>query len=193
MKGDPSKPLAAPSIEEELSNSRIQDAPSGWPAHLFKRRSVGQQSAASYVKQSPFYIKGHWDVTEERVSVVDDMGRYKYAPLWDYSERSDRVNHRFMDIFNDIIKYYDPESLLKTLVSQSSVYDGPHYTSKGKPVHYKTGADLIIHAMAPGTYDEMEVDLNEPYRACIALGNVERVNRNRYDPDPLKKIAQCAR
>lgn len=121
---------------------------------------------------------------------------------------NDRVQHRFMDIFNDIIHYFGFGDTRRALATEGTKDESDDidldYNDPWHAPDYSTRPDLIIlgqdSKQLPRSLElygpSMSIDEEERgelYRGCIAVGKVERRQRRGKTDRKLEKAAYCAR
>ena len=113
------------------------------------------------------------------------------------------IQHRFMDIFNDVFDFFGLGKMRKALATQSTdderddnyfdynklYLDTPHFSTR--PDLVMLGQDARLLPRAVDTYTRsMSVDL---YRGCVAIGKVQRFIRWGGIDVMVEKVATCAR
>ena len=179
-------------------------------AALFTRHAVDVASSSAFLDQSVYYQSGHWDLPQQDADEDEDED-YDVSMLVDIDDRkefNDRVLHRFMDIFNDVIHYFGFGAARTALATEATSDELDdiylNYNSPGHDPTYSTRPDLVILGQdakqLPRPLDSYTASMSieeeqrrELYRGCVSVGKVERCQRRGYCDRKLTKVANCAR
>ena len=140
----------------------------------------------------------------------DGEDRYldQEGPLDRLKKFNDRVQHRFMDIFNDIIHHFGFLDARRALATEATSDERDdiyvNYAKGYRDPEYSTRPDLVILGQDPQQLPRslesysafMSVDegqRRELYRGCVAVGKVERCQRRGDIDRKIEKIGTCAR
>ena len=205
MSGGLCEPHRAPRIENELERSTTKLAPTGWLAGLFTQHDIDEELSSTYLNQSCYYKRDRWDLPHE------DDGEDRYSDEGDmdgWKKLNDRVQHRFMDIFNDIIHYFGFGDARRALATEATSDERQdihlNYDKSHRDPGYSTRPDLIVlghdHKQLPRSLDSYDASMSkdeeqrrELYRGCVAVGKVERCQRRGETDRKLEKVANYAR
>jgi len=194
------------SIGTELGGS-ITYAPNDWLPALFSLHGIDTESANRYLDQSPYYMGGHWDIPDaDDTDTPPVLGLNDPEDTWKY--QNDRIQHRFMDIMNDIIHHFclgDSRKVLTTESTDDEMDDvNFNYNKLRRDPKFSTRPDLAILGQdtryLPRPLDSYESRMSieegdriELYRGCVAIGKVERYQRRGWTDRMLEKVATCAK
>jgi len=101
--------------------------------------------SSTYLNQSSYYKRSRWDLPhedggEDCYGDEDDMDGWK--------KFNDRVQHRFMDIFNDIIHYFGFGDARRVLATEATKDERDdiylNYDKNYRPPKYSTRPDLAV-------------------------------------------------
>jgi len=121
---------------------------------------------------------------------------------------NDRVQHRFMDIFGDIIHYFGFGDARRALATEATNDERDdiflNYDNAWHDPEFSTRPDLVIlghdSKQLPRPLDFYDASMSrdeeqrrELYRGCVAVGKVERSQRRGQCDRKLEKAANCAR
>ena len=183
----------------------IREAPQDWFKNLFARRRIDATSACEYLSQSAFYKAGRWMLPEPPERVFS-RSEPEGPPDGDVDSQ---IQHRFMDIFNDVLDYFGFRSTRKVVATQSTddewddnnfdynqcYMNTPRFSTR--PDMVLVGQDARLCPRDVDTYTRaMSVDAEERrdlYRGCVAIGKVQRFTRWNDMDMMLEKVATCAR
>ena len=141
------EPRRFPHIEEELEGFATQIAPTGWLSTLFTRHDIEAQSSSTYLEQSSYYKCGRWDFP-------DDKGELEHC--WEEEEDAldvlkilnGRIQHRFMDILNDVLRHFGFGDARLALATEPTADERDDilldYDEAWDMPDYSTRPDLII-------------------------------------------------
>ena len=206
MSGGLCEPRRFPRIEEEFDGSAAQLAPTSWLESLFTRHDIDVESSSSYLNQSTYYNCGRWDLPH--YDDGEDQNRDDKGEVDKLKKLNDRMQHRFMDIFNDVIHYFGFGAMRRALATEATKDERDdirfNYDNHYRDPDYSTRPDLIILGQDPkqlprsldSYHPSMSVDeehRHELYRGCVAVGKVERSQRRGRTDKKLEKMGTCAR
>jgi len=221
-------------IEQQLQGAARQIAPSDWLAKLFSARQIDEKSASDYLTQSAYYKGAKWDLVEDTDEVPgryyeddcsdsdedeDDVEEAEeageeaivYVPVDPWQNGNDRLQQRFMDIFNDVLFYFGLGTSRTVLATESTddEYDDIFYPFDNRdccsssPPHFSTRPDLVLlgedarqlpraldwYSRSMSANPEERLDL---YRGCVAVGKVQKVGGRGRSAAMLAKLATGA-
>ena len=221
-------------IEKQLQEPVQHVRPVEWLTRLFSGRHIDEESASEYLAQSPYFKDAKWDLPEEEEDSSDDEKSFGYydphsddedtsegytdeeeqeenLPVDPWQSDNERLQHRFMDMFNDVLDYFGLGSSRRALSTESTddEYDDIFYrfddedTRNPNPPKFSTRPDLLLLGedarqlpRSLSTYNRgMSVELGDRqdlYRGCVAVGKVQKVGGRRGLDAMLAKVATCA-
>jgi len=196
----------SPRIEEELEGSTTKIAPTSWLASLFTRHGIEEELSSMYLNQSTYYKRNRWDLPHYNDG--EDHVRGDEGDVDGWKKLNDRIQHRFMDIFNDIIHYFGFGDSRRALATEGTRDERDdiyyNYNKCYTRSEFSTRPDLIILGQdakqlprSLGSYGASmsigEEQRRELYRGCAAVGKVERFQLRGETDRKLEKVATCAR
>jgi len=222
-----SRPLA--DIEKQLEGATRRVNPSEWLTTLFSARCIDDKTASAYLSQSPYYKNAKWDLPQEDMDWDESARSFEYDNPEDSEDgeenggneeaetstvdpwqiENERLQQRFMDIFNDVLFYFGLGTSRRVLATESTddeeddiFYKYDAAWSEGPP-HFSTRPDLLFLGedvcQLPRALDSYGRDMSvkaedrlELYRGCVAVTKVQKVG-GRFGRDTLlAKVATCA-
>ena len=122
------------SLSEELQagpylqgTARLEAAPTERLANLFSSRQLDNHSPFEYLAQSNYYKNMAWDIPQDHAYDLE-AEQFEHENLEDYEARrpkdpwkgaNERLQQRFMDIFDDIPFYFGFSKTRKALATDS--------------------------------------------------------------------------
>jgi len=216
-------------IEKQLQGATRRVNPSNWLTALLSSRCIDDKTASAYLLQSPYYKGSKWDLPEEDEDWDESERSFEYDEPEDTEDgegdegnaeaetgavdpwkiENERLQQRFMDIFNDILLFFGLGASRRVLATETTddeeddiFYQYDASWSEGPP-RFSTRPDLLLLGedvrQLPRSLDSYDRGMSanpegrlELYRGCVAVGKVQKVGGRSGSDALLAKVATCA-